>query len=268
MIKSIFTRKPESNNNGGNAMNNSNNFKSQFNVPMLVLIASRQGTSVRTMITDMNVKGVIRNKVETNFSDEVCGLNFIAVSIQQFVSLNKETLTVIADRNVIMRCWQMRKVLKANPSYSPEQLQNAVVRDWMNKDLVDTLGILAESMISSKDKWINFVVRRTLTEFMLDADECFQHQVQDGDVLDFEDSVDKKFGIHCTDNSFLNGKHTVKVVTTKDREGNEYINYYVARSGNNHYLNIARKMNEATIELLPKVAEDVELEIIDNDLAM
>lgn len=239
--------------------------KGQFNADLIYVVASRQGIVAHCAMKHQDIKNVKLGTIKApGFSNEVCSLNVIA-QVLQHLDDDVKDITFVSDRNVIMRYLQIKSLIHKHPRMSAEKISSLIAKDWMDRDLIDTIDIAVNAMFMVKDKvYLNFVPRRTLTEFMLDSAMCEMNGVQDGDVLEFQNGV-ANGNINCIDTTYLNGKFTVKKEVLRYHD-KDVVNYYVERTGKSRQLQIVRKMNDAVQSKLPKAIRNDDIVIIDEDI--
>lgn len=241
--------------------------KGQFNADLIYVVASRQGIVAHCAMKHQDIKNVKLGAIKApGFSNEVCSLNVIA-QVLQHLDDDVKDITFVSDRNVIMRYLQIKSLIRKHPRMGAEKISSLIAKDWMDRDLIDTIDIAVNAMFMVKDKvYLNFVPRRTLTDFMLESAMCEINGVQDGDVLEFQNGV-ANGNINCIDTTYLNGKFAVKKEVLRYHD-KDVVNYYVERTGKSRQLQIVRKMNDAVQSKLPNKAiiRNDDIVIIDEDI--
>ena len=194
-------------------------------------------------------------------------LGITAYTMSQIVEAKESSAVFILPTNVAIRFLQMNKVLRNDPAATADDLKNAIVQDWMIEQGRTQLITALEEMCNLyvelyRNPQVNYGVmkRHTLDKWELDASQCLENGIKEGQELTFEHGMDTEFGIQCRDTRMLKGEFTVSVDSYENQNtGETQYRFYVPRRGSGFKLSVARKLVEVCQENLPQpiAVEDI-----------
>lgn len=260
--------------NNINNTNNLNNSVSLKNADLMICLGAHKNVVARSFLYTNKNEGLQRRsmKVEDNYDDNTLMYSIISDTLDNCCELDDaKNILIIVPTGIAIKMLEIRKVITSNPSYACDQIISLVVKDWMKRDQPSLAEEIADAtksyykIIKEGKVNISFFKRHTLDWWELDAKQCAENQIQNGDLLYFEKGVEVETGITSPDNSYLDGEYHVTTRSFMDHNGREMSRYYVARDTATKFVSLknARRLNEIVNEVLPGEIDYSEEKVID-----